>query len=76
MNCAKSTHPIPGLRLFESNEREIFFGRETHTDSLFDTLQREHFLAVIGPSGSDKSSLVRAGLLPAFAFGTVGTGVG
>ena len=67
--------PYPGLRPFESHEGEIFFGRETHTDALVDLLEREHFLAVIGPSGLGKSSLVRAGLLPALAFGTMGTGV-
>ncbi len=55
-------------------EREIFYGRETHTDALVDTLQREPFLPVIGPWGSDRSSLVRAGLLPALVFGTMGTG--
>jgi hypothetical protein len=66
--------PYAGLRSFESHEGEIFFGRETHTDALLDILQREHFLAVVGPSGSGKSSLVRAGLLPALAFGIMGTG--
>ena len=71
-----STAPYPGLRPFESHEGVIFFGRETHTDALVDLLEREHFLAVIGPSGLGKSSLVRAGLLPALAFGTMGTGVG
>jgi hypothetical protein len=66
--------PYPGLRPFESSEGEIFFGREAHTDRLLEILQREHFLAVIGPSGSGKSSLVRAGLLPSLALGSIGTG--
>src|SRR5215471_15424532 len=66
--------PYPGLRPFESHEAEIFFGREQHVDRLLEILQREHFLAVIGPSGSGKSSLVRAGMLPALAAGWLGTG--
>src|SRR5690349_3325897 len=66
--------PYPGLRPFEPHEGEIFFGREGHTDRLLEILQRERFLAVIGPSGSGKSSLVRAGLLPALAGGRLGTG--
>ncbi|HMZ01610.1 MAG TPA: hypothetical protein PLU79_18325, partial [Burkholderiaceae bacterium] len=66
--------PYPGLRPFEAHEAEIFFGRERHTDRLLTILQRERFLAVIGPSGSGKSSLVRAGLLPGLAMGSLGTG--
>jgi WD40 repeat protein len=68
------TAPYPGLRPFEPHESEIFFGREGHTDRLLEILQRERFLAVIGPSGSGKSSLVRAGLLPGLAAGSLGTG--
>jgi hypothetical protein len=66
--------PYPGLRPFESWEGEIFFGREEHTYRLLDILQQERFLAVIGPSGSGKSSLVRTGLLPALPLGSLGTG--
>lgn len=66
--------PYPGLRPFEPHESEIFFGREGHTERLLEILQRERFLAVIGPSGSGKSSLVRAGLLPGLAAGALGTG--
>ena len=68
------TRPYPGLRPFESWEGEIFFGRESHTDRLLEILQDQRFLAVIGPSGSGKSSLVRAGLLPALPLGSLGTG--
>jgi hypothetical protein len=74
LDLREVTAPYPGLRPFDSNESEIFFGREEHTDRLLAILQREHFLAVIGPSGSGKSSLVRAGLLPALAAGWLGTG--
>lgn len=68
------SQPYPGLRPFEPHEGEIFFGREGHTDRLLEILQRERFLAVIGPSGGGKSSLVRAGLLPALSVGRLGTG--
>ena len=68
------TAPYPGLRPFEHHEAEIFFGRDSHVDRLLEILQRTRFLAVIGPSGSGKSSLVRAGMLPALAAGWLGTG--
>ena len=68
------TRPYPDLRPFESWEGEIFLGREEHTDRLLDILQGQRFLAVIGPSGSGKSSLVLAGLLPALPLGSLGTG--
>ena len=70
----EARRPYPGLRPFEVYEAEIFFGREEHTDKLLEILQRERFLAVIGPSASGKSSLVRAGLLPGLAMGSLGTG--
>jgi hypothetical protein len=70
----EATGPYPGLRPFEPYEAEVFFGREAHTDRLIEILQRERFLAVIGPSGSGKSSLVRAGMLPAVAAGWMGSG--
>ncbi len=61
--------PYPGLRAFESHESFLFFGRETHTEELLRRLSRNRFLAVVGTSGGGKSSLVRAGLLPALHRG-------
>ncbi|MCP4699605.1 MAG: hypothetical protein GY862_22560, partial [Gammaproteobacteria bacterium] len=55
--------PYPGLRPFERDETDIFFGREDHTDQLLEKLGQNRFLAVVGPSGCGKSSLVRTGLL-------------
>ncbi len=59
-----SPNPFPGLRPFEFDENHLFFGRDGQTDELLARLRRFHFLAVVGTSGSGKSSLVRAGLLP------------
>jgi WD40 repeat protein/tetratricopeptide (TPR) repeat protein len=65
------TYPYPGLRTFETDEAEIFFGREEHVDDLLVRLQRRRFLGVVGPSGCGKSSLVRAGMIPALQGGLV-----
>ena len=59
-----SGNPYMGLKPFEREQAEYFFGREQTVRSLLDRLDRHRFLAAIGPSGCGKSSLVRAGLLP------------
>ncbi|WP_353571609.1 AAA family ATPase [Candidatus Albibeggiatoa sp. nov. BB20] len=66
-----SEYPYPGLRPFARNETDIFFGREIHVDQLIEQLDQgeRQFLAVVGPSGSGKSSLVRTGLLSALEQG-------
>ncbi len=61
--------PYPGLRPFEPHEAAIFFGRGSHTTTMLRLLGKQNFLAVVGSSGCGKSSLVRAGLLPAVADG-------
>ena len=61
--------PYPGLRPFEPDEAMKFYGRETHTVELLRRLSENRFIAVVGSSGSGKSSLVRAGLLPALYRG-------
>ena len=55
--------PYPGLRPFQSDEDFLFFGREEQISELLHLLQRHRFLAVVGSSGSGKSSLVRCGLM-------------
>ena len=62
-------HPYPGLRPFKREESDIFFGREQHVDQLLEKLAQQHFLAVVGTSGCGKSSLVKAGMLPALDAG-------
>ena len=61
--------PYPGLRPFEPDEALKFYGRETNTADLLRRLSENRFIAVVGSSGSGKSSLVRAGLLPALHRG-------
>lgn len=64
-------NPFPGLRPFREDEDYIFFGREEQTAELLTRLRQSRFIAVVGTSGSGKSSLVRAGLLPALHGGTM-----
>src|SRR5262245_48137263 len=65
--------PYPGMVPFDEADSERFFGREQEIQELIERLRLHPFLAVIGASGSGKSSLVRAGLIPALrksrAFG-------
>ncbi len=56
--------PYPGLRPFGDHDRAFFFGREEQNYALYNLLDLSQFVAVVGSSGSGKSSLVRAGLLP------------
>ncbi|MDJ0752143.1 MAG: protein kinase [Ardenticatenaceae bacterium] len=59
-------NPYKGLQAFAASDARLFFGREEMVARLHDRFQAgERFVAVIGPSGSGKSSLVRAGLVPA-----------
>jgi formylglycine-generating enzyme required for sulfatase activity/energy-coupling factor transporter ATP-binding protein EcfA2 len=52
------------LLAFREQDAKFFFGRETFTQQLATAVQRQQLLAVIGPSGSGKSSVVFAGLVP------------
>lgn len=63
------SNPFPGLRPFEFNESLLYFGRDGQSEQLLRKLSSTRFMAVIGTSGSGKSSLVRAGLLPALFGG-------
>jgi WD40 repeat protein len=56
--------PFRGLYPFREEDRDFFFGREELVQNLEERIRAYPFLAVLGPSGSGKSSLVLAGLLP------------
>lgn len=66
---AQPALPYPGLRAFTRDENVLFFGREGCVDDMLTTLDEARFLAVLGASGSGKSSLVRTGLLHALERG-------
>jgi WD40 repeat protein len=63
--------PFKGLASFEPVDAEFFFGRERLVAELVARLVGGEFVGIVGPSGSGKSSLLRAGLLPALAAGVL-----
>jgi energy-coupling factor transporter ATP-binding protein EcfA2 len=64
--------PYRNLEAFTEADASFFFGRQSIIDELVYSLQNERrFLAVFGPSGSGKSSLVQAGLIPRLKAGDV-----
>ncbi|HEX2030483.1 MAG TPA: BTAD domain-containing putative transcriptional regulator [Actinomycetota bacterium] len=73
---ADQRNPYKGLRAFTEPDAHDFFGRDALTRRLIARLREagagSRFLAVVGPSGSGKSSVVRAGLVPAIRDGALG----
>jgi hypothetical protein len=65
---ARPEHPYPGLRAFEGQEWTIFFGREQMIDEVIGRVADSRRVLIHGLSGSGKSSLVRAGVLPKLAL--------
>ena len=63
--------PFRGLEAFDEEHAEYFVGREALTQHLVEQIREDRFLAVIGPSGSGKSSVVRAGLIPQLRQGSL-----
>jgi WD40 repeat protein len=60
----KNFNPFPGLRPFQPEESDLFFGREGESEEVLDKLLKNRFITVIGASGSGKSSLIYCGVLP------------
>jgi WD40 repeat protein len=56
--------PYRGLHAFQEKDSSFFFGREEITERLVESVHRNPLTAVLGPSGSGKSSVVFAGLIP------------
>jgi WD40 repeat protein len=69
MSVETGSNPFVGLRPFERDESLLFFGRQEQTLELLERLHQHHFVAVTGSSGSGKSSLIRAGLIPRLLAG-------
>ena len=69
------TNPYKGLRAFQEADADDFFGRDVLIGQLLARLvepeEGGRFLAVVGPSGSGKSSVVKAGLVPALRKGAL-----
>jgi serine/threonine protein kinase len=65
--------PFRGLEAFDERHRDVFFGRATDVASALDLLRGRGLVALVGPSGSGKSSLARAGVLPAIVDGALGS---
>ncbi|MBK9782307.1 MAG: AAA family ATPase [Anaerolineales bacterium] len=63
--------PYKGLDVFEEEDAELFFGREKLVDDLVSRVKDSRTVFVTGPSGSGKSSLVRAGLIHALKQGAI-----
>ncbi len=66
--------PFPGLRPFGSADHAFFHGRQDQTFALYRLIDRNRFVAVVGSSGSGKSSLVSAGLEPLILEESMGSG--
>lgn len=62
-------NPYKGLRAFVEQDAMDFHGRETLVDELVERVAAHNLITVVGPSGTGKSSVVRAGLLPALRSG-------
>lgn len=63
-NAGAVAGPYPGLSPFGEADAGRFFGRESEVEALWSKVRRQKLLAVIGPSGVGKTSLLRAGLIP------------
>ncbi len=64
MKMAQQLSRYPGARPFETAHRHIFYGREKDTKNFFNLLQVEQLLVMYGKSGTGKSSLLNAGVIP------------
>ena len=69
--AAEGVCPFKGLASFEPVDADYFFGRERLVAELVARVVGAGFLGIVGPSGSGKSSALRAGLLPALAAGVL-----
>jgi len=66
---AEEANPYAGLAAFQERDAARFFGRETMVEQIVSRLLEQPLLALVGASGAGKSSLVRAGVIPALRRG-------
>ena len=62
-------NPFPGLRPYQDYEASLFFGRKNPAAEIIEKLGSQRFIAVVGTSGSGKSSIVNCGVLPTLYAG-------
>ena len=78
LDPAQFKNPYKGLKAFEEADAQDFYGRDALTQRLIDRLapdadmdSGDHLLVIVGPSGSGKSSVIKAGLLPLLRKGAI-----
>jgi serine/threonine protein kinase len=67
--------PFRGMGRFESSDRSVYFGRSSEIAAAIELLRSNGLVSLIGNSGSGKSSLARAGILPRVEDGALGRGI-
>lgn len=60
----ENAYRYPGVTPFQSDQAELFFGRQTDTEQLYRLIRRESLVVLYGKSGLGKSSLINAGIIP------------
>lgn len=69
---AEERGPFPGLDRYEAADRDVFFGRSAEIAGVIELLRTRGLVGVVGLSGTGKSSLTRAGVVPAIEEGALG----
>ena len=64
--------PFPGLDAYEADDRDVFFGRSAEVAGVIELLRTRGLVGIVGLSGAGKSSLTRAGVVPAIEEGALG----
>ncbi len=64
--------PFPGLERYEESDRDVLFGRSAEIAGVIELARTRGLVGIVGLSGSGKSSITRAGLLPAIEEGALG----
>lgn len=64
--------PFPGLDRYEASDRDVFFGRSAEIAGAIELLRTRGLVGIVGLSGAGKSSITRAGLVPAIEEGAIG----
>jgi serine/threonine protein kinase len=70
----ESVGPFRGLGRFEEGDRDLYFGRSSEVAAALELMRANGLVSLVGPSGSGKSSLARAGVLPRVRDNALGRG--